>query len=107
MQRIGVIATLMAIGAGFSAGGLLGVLTAAVAAIGTFSGLAILLAESGTGVDSDPSVRRIQQIGGLLSAAGCVAGAFYGGWQYGWLWALGGYATGVALMLVIAWAIRS
>ena len=100
MQGLAVVVTLLAMGAGFAAHGLVGTLTGIVAAVGTGSGLAIAAAERGTGVTAAGPVRIGQRLGGLISAAGCLAGAFYGGWGLGWLWGGVGYAAGMVASLV-------
>lgn len=97
MQGIVVVAALLAVGYGFGSGGLAGAVTGFVAAVGIGSGLAIARAESGTGVAAPGATRRSQRIGGLLAAVGCFIGAYYGGWRFGWLWAVVGYAAAVAV----------
>jgi hypothetical protein len=104
MQGLAVIAALIAIGYGSAAGGVLGALTGLVAAVGVGSGLAIAGAEQGTGVALAGATRSTQRIGGILAAIGCVIGAYYGGWRFGWLWAAAGYGAG-ALTAFLLWAI--
>ena len=101
MQGIAVIAVLIAIGYGFGRGGLPGAVTGFVAAVGIGSGLAIARAEIGTGVASSGSTRSSQRSGGLLAAVGCLIGAYYGGWRFGWLWAVVGYAGAVAVAFLL------
>lgn len=101
MQGLAVIVGLVAIGYGFSAGGLLGALTGFIAAVGAGSGLAIAGAERGTGVEAEGSMRTSQRIGGVLSALGCLGGAYYGGWRWGWGWGIAGYLLGAAIALLL------
>lgn len=97
MQGIAVIVALIAIGYGFGSGGLAGAITGFVAVVGIGSGLAIARAESGTGVATSGATRSAQRAGGIVAAGACLIGAYYGGWRFGWIWAVVGYAAGVAI----------
>ena len=101
MQGCAVVVAFLAIGYGFAAGGLVGALTGLVAALGVGSGLAISAAEQGTDVEGAGPLRTAQRIGGILAAAGCLAGVIRGGWSTGWLWGIGGYLAGAATSLVV------
>lgn len=101
MQGIAVIAALIAIGYGFAAAGVLGAVTGLAAAVGVGSGLAIASAERGTAVAVAGPMRTAQRVSGILAAIGCLIGAYYGGWRFGWIWAIAGYAPGVASALLI------
>lgn len=96
MQRLTVIAGLIAIGWGFQVAGVLGALTGLIGALGTGSGLSIAAAESGTSVSRAGPRRSAQRLGGFLAALGSLVGALYGGWQFGWAWAIAGYIAGAA-----------
>ena len=102
MQALAALIGLVIVGVGFAYGGWRGALTGLVASIGVGSGLAILKAESGTGVDAHGTTERTaQRIGGLVAALGCLGGAWYGGWRSGWLWGLAGYLLGAAVSVAV------
>ena len=102
MQGLAVIAALILSGVGYARGGILGLLTGFVLAVGGGSGLAIAFAEQGTDVsEANVRMRRAQRLGGLVAALGCGLGAYYGGWPRGWLWGLGGYIVGIVAALII------
>ncbi len=105
MQALAALVALLAIGFGFAAGGILGTLTGLVATVGVGSGLAIALAEVGTDVAAGGAVRTGQRIGGVLAAAGCLAGVLQGGWSLGWLWGFGGYVVGGIAAVVLVGAL--
>ena len=94
---------------GFTQAGVLGILTGLIAGFGVGSGLSILAALKFTEVSTSPSERAAQRLGGLVSAVGCAAGVYYGGWTLGSLLGMIGYATGmvVALLLGVIAARRS
>jgi hypothetical protein len=101
-QGLAVLVALFLIGFGVAAGGWRGGLTGLIASIGVGSGLAILRAEGGTGVaEINPAARRAQRSGGLVAAVACLAGVFYGGWTFGWLWGLGGYLAGMVVAVAL------
>ena len=102
MQGLALIVSVVAMGLGFGAAGIVGMLTGFVAAVGTGSGLAIAVAERGTGVKEQGPARTAQRMGGLVSAAACLGGAYYGGWASGWLWGGLGYIAGVGVSVVAA-----
>lgn len=96
--------SLVAVGYGFAVGGVTGALTGLVAAVGTGSGLAIALAEGGTGVAARGLMRSGQRAGGLLAATGCILAVYFGGWTWGWAWGIAGYAGGTVMALAL-WAL--
>jgi hypothetical protein len=106
VQGLAVLAALFLVGYGFANGGWLGALTSLVTAIGVGSGLAIFVREAGTAV-SDPSCAagRAQRVGGVMAAALCLGGAWYGGWRLGWLWGLGGYLAGMLVAVLVGIAL--
>lgn len=102
MQSLVGIAALLLTAVGFARGGIWGALTGLVTAIGTGSGLAILINAKGTELSSSASVRGFQRLGGLVAAVACLAGGIYGGWHRGWMWALLGYTLGVVGTLLLS-----
>lgn len=104
MAGIVAIACLVAIGVGFSAGGILGGLTGLIVTLGAGSGLAILVGAQGTDLSPAQSVRGSQRIGGAVAALGCLFAGVLGGWQWGWITGLIGYATGMGLAWVLGMA---
>ena len=107
MQGLAVIVSLLAMGAGLAAAGLVGMLTGLVAVIGTGSGLAIAAAETGTAVATRGPVRVAQRLGGLVSAIACAGGAYYGGWALGWIWGGAGYLAGMGTFSLLNFALGS
>jgi hypothetical protein len=106
MEGVAVIAALIAAGYGFAVAGIVGAFTGLVAAVGVGSGLAIAGAESGTGLAKGGAVRGVQRFGGIVAAIGCLGASYYGGWRLGWLWGIGGYATGVAGAVLVGSILR-
>jgi len=86
---------------GLGRDGWVGALTGAVAVFAIGSGLAIFIAESGTGVDEAGRIGSVQRLGGAVAAVASLAGVAYGGWRSGWLWAAAGYLLGIAVALVV------
>ena len=106
MQGLAFIVGLLAIGYGYHMAGFLGSMTGLFTSVGVGSGLAVALAESGTGVAASGFKRTAQRIGGFIAAGACLTGAIWGGWTVGWLWGLGGYLAGVVSGVVFAFAMR-
>jgi len=98
-----IVACLLATGVGFGAGGLLGAFTGFVVAMGTGSGLAIMLGSKGTDLSPVQPVRVGQKVGGLSAAGACLGGAVLGGWRWGWATGLVGYALGAAVATILGW----
>jgi len=103
VQGLAALAAISAVSYGFVTAGFRGALTGLVAAIGIGSAIAIAVGERGTGVfDVHSRLGFAQRTGGFLGALFCAAGAYRGGWSYGWLWGIGGYALGIACAVVVA-----
>jgi hypothetical protein len=106
MVKFFSILSLLAIGAGFARGGVAGSLTGLVFVVGTGSGLAILVASSGTGVAREPHINLAHRIGGFVSLVGCAAGSFYGSWSRGWMWGLAGFVAGIGVTLLVGFTLQ-
>jgi len=85
---------------GFYAAGWRGALTGLVATLAIGSGVLIASGMQGTDVETEGPIRTAQRVGGLFCAILGLVGAVWGGWPYGWLGALIGYAAGVAIAFV-------
>ena len=96
MQALAGIAVMGTTLYGFLEGGFVGALTGLVVALGTSNGLAVAIADLGTGA--------AQRIGGVLAAVGCLTAGYAGGWQLGWLWGAGGYLAGTLIVFVL-WSV--
>ena len=102
MKTLIALSAMAATGWGFAAGGILGALTGLVVAVGVGSGLQMFLV--GTTASDDPNqppISSIQRVGGLISAIAGFIAAYYGGWRWGWLYALGGYLLGMGATLIM------
>ena len=107
MHGLAVLAGLFLMGFGFSRGGWLGAFTGFVSAVGIGSGLAIARGEDGTEVaEANSNMGRSQRVGGIVAAAFCLAGSWYGGWDRGWLWGVGGYLAGMLSTVIAGMLLR-
>ncbi len=107
MQAIIGLISLALAAYGFTQAGVLGILTGAVAGFGVGSGLSILAAKH-LAQASPRSTREnlAQRLGGLISALACVAGVLYGGWSFGSVLGMAGYAVGMLATPLLAIASR-
>lgn len=101
MAALGALLTCLLIGVGWAEAGLIGSVTAFVAAVAVQSGLAIGFSAPGTGSTNESRATPAQSLGGVLGAALALVGALYGGWHWGWAWTLGGFAAGAVFTLVL------
>jgi len=101
-----VMLILLAMGYGLAGFGLAGGATALIVGVGLRSSLSIAAADyrSASGMSSDPDLRGLQQLGGLLCLILVAVGAYVGGWRMGWAWAPGGYALGAGVSVLATWA---
>ncbi len=107
IQRIGGIVVLILTAYGWGVAGIAGVATGIVVGIAIFGGLAIGRAEEGTDVDEeDKKIRSSQRTGGIVAAVAASVGAFYGGWELGWLYSGIGFLIGI-VSAVVVWSIKS
>ena len=102
MQAIIGIISLALAAYGFTQAGVLGILTGAIAGFGVGSGLSILATKDFAEVSTSGRERAAQRLGGLISAIACAAGVFYGGWSFGSLLGMAGYALGIIATLLLA-----
>lgn len=95
---LGLLAALV----GFARAGILGALTGVVTVIGASSGLAVALGRQTAGAAGrgGAEISIWHRRGGFLAAVGCVLAATYIGWRFGWLGAIGGYASGMLAGLI-------
>jgi hypothetical protein len=98
MQSLGAFLLLPAAIYGFVRGGWAGALTGLVTVLAIGSGLAIFLAEPGTGVEESPRPLP-QRFGGMVAAVATLGGAVHGGWRSGWLWGAAGFLLGLVVAL--------
>ncbi|HJQ12036.1 MAG TPA: hypothetical protein VJ840_13485, partial [Gemmatimonadaceae bacterium] len=95
MQAIIGLISLALAAYGFTQAGVLGILTGAIAGFGVGSGLLILIPQKFTADSIAPRKRTAELLGGLISAVACVAGVLYGGWSFGSVLGMAGYAAGM------------
>lgn len=103
MQKFAGFITMIAAGYGFVVGGFLGALTGFVVTVAVASGLVIARGGSDSTVEvENQKMRRAQRLGGVTVALCASAGAYIGGWRFGWAGALVGSAMGLVAMLMFA-----
>ncbi len=97
-----LVTALLASIIGYSWAGIPGSITGALTTAAVVSGIAVALGRSATGAPvpelTDPWHRR----GGFLAAVGALLLSVRYGWEFGWLGAIGGYASGMLAGLVAA-----
>ncbi len=106
MQAIIGLISLALAAYGFTQAGVLGVLTGAIAGFGVGSGLSVLATKDFAEVSTKGRERTAQRLGGLISAIACAAGVYYGGWSFGSLFGMAGYAIGIIATLLLAFVLR-
>ena len=103
MIQLGGLLVLTAIGYGFAAGGFLGAVTGFVVALGVMTSLTVLAGKAA----KEGIAPKGSALGGAQRLVAGVAiplvalGAYRGGWRFGWLWAIGGYALAMLLGIVL------
>ena len=95
MQAIIGLISLALAAYGFTQAGVLGILTGLIAGFGVGSGLSILATRKFAEVSTSPRERAAQRLGGLISAIACAVGVYFGGWSFGSLLGMVGYACGI------------
>ena len=101
MQAIIALISLALAAYGFTQAGVLGSLTGLIAGFGIGSGLSILATRKFAEVSNAPRERRAQRVGGLISAIACAIGVYFGGWSFGSLLGMAGYACGILVTLLL------
>jgi hypothetical protein len=102
VQKVAGFLTLPAILVGFTMGGWRGALTGAVCVTAVGSTVAILRAESGTGMETvTPEMASNQRKTAIAAGVLVLLATFYGGWSMGWLYGVIGYivAAGAGALL--------